>query len=88
MKYKLPVALTPKQVAKILQLSKSSVYKLINQGEIKAKKYGNVYRIPARSLSFITSGLDYDLRQKEEKDLENREKVEEALNEVRTELWE
>lgn len=88
MNYKFPVALTPRQVAKILQLSKSSVYKLIDRGEIKAKKYGNVYRIPARSLSFITSGLDYDLRQKEEKDLKNREKVEEVLDEVRAELWE
>ena len=49
----LPKAYTPKQVAIMLQLSKNTIYQLINRGEIVAKKIGKVYRIPVSSLSFI-----------------------------------
>lgn len=55
------IVYTPEQTARLLQLSKATVYKLIEKGEIIAKKFGNVYRIPKSSLSFILSGLDYDL---------------------------
>jgi len=56
---------TPDQVAQILQLSKNTVYALINRGEIVAKRIGKVYRIPASSIFFAFSGLDYDLYLKE-----------------------
>jgi excisionase family DNA binding protein len=59
---------TPEQTAELLQLSKATVYKLIEKGEIIAKKFGNVYRIPKSSLSFIFSGLDYDLYLQEQLD--------------------
>ena len=36
----LPIVYTPEEVAQILKLSKSTVYDLINRGEIIAKKYG------------------------------------------------
>ncbi len=78
-----PKVYSPEQVAEILQLSKNTVYDLIQRGEIIAKKFGKVYRIPAKSLSFVFTGLDYDLLQAEEIDQKNLPKVEDALNEVR-----
>jgi excisionase family DNA binding protein len=74
---------TPEQVASLLQLSKNTVYDLINRGEIVAKKLGKVYRIPASSLSFIFTGLDFDLYQAEEVDKKNISEVTKALKAVR-----
>ena len=78
---------TPEQVAKILQLSKNTVYDLINRGEIVAKRIGKVYRIPAKSLSFVFEGLDYDLYQKEQEDLKNLPQIQKALSKARYKLW-
>ena len=64
---------TPEQVAKLLQLSKNTVYKLIDRGEIVAKRIGNTYRIPAQSIAFVFTGLDYDLYSAEAHDKENLE---------------
>ena len=59
-----PQTYTPEQVATMLQLSKQhTVYDLINRGEIIAKKLGKVYRVPQSSISYIFTGLDYDLYQ-------------------------
>jgi excisionase family DNA binding protein len=75
---------TPQQVAEALQLSKNTVYDLISKGEIVAKKIGRVYRIPASSISFMTTGLDYDLYEKEQKDLKALPQIEKALKKART----
>ena len=80
-----PKMYTPEQVADILQLSKDSVYNFIRSGEIIAKKFGNVYRIPATSLSFVFTGLDYDLYQAEQEDLKELKKVQEAISQMRSE---
>jgi len=77
---------TPEQVAAMLQLSKNTVYELIGRGEIVAKKIGKVYRISARSLSCIFTGLDADLYEAEKEDLKQIPKVEEALSRVRAQL--
>jgi excisionase family DNA binding protein len=77
---------TPEQVAELLQLSKNTVYDLIGRGEIVAKKLGKVYRIPAISLSFMFTGLDYDLYQAEEVDKKNLSRVDQALKAVRKQL--
>lgn len=77
---------TPDQVAKILQLSSNTVYNLIDRGEILAKKIGKVYRIPANSISFVFTGLDYDLYLAEQEDKKNVDKVQEALMEARAQL--
>ncbi|OGG14055.1 hypothetical protein A3D77_00925 [Candidatus Gottesmanbacteria bacterium RIFCSPHIGHO2_02_FULL_39_11] len=77
---------TPEQVAEMLQLSKNTVYDLISKGEIIAKKLGKSYRIPARSLSFIFNGLDYDLYEKEKEDLKNLPKIQDALKKIRKKL--
>ncbi len=82
----IPKTYTPEQVAEILQLSKNTVYDLINRGEIIAKKIGKVYRIPASSISFAFTGLDYDLYQAEKEDLKSLAKVQVALEKVRAEL--
>lgn len=74
---------TPEQVAEILQLNKNTVYALINRGEIIAKKLGKVYRIPATSLSFVFTGLDYDIYKAEQEDLKNISKIQDALNKTR-----
>lgn len=77
---------TPQQVAEILQLSKNTVYELIGRGEIIAKKIGNVYRIPAISLSFMFTGLDYDLYEAHEEDRKTVPAVQQALSEIRKSL--
>ena len=83
----LPQTYTPEQVAAMLQLSKNTVYKLINRGEIIAKKIGKVYRIPKSSLSFIFSGLDEDLYLAQKEDLKNVGKIEKELSKVRAKMW-
>lgn len=75
---------TPEQVANMLQLSKNTVYELINRGEIIAKKVGRVYRIPASSVSFIFTGLDYDLYKAEKEDLKELTRVQEEIAHVRS----
>lgn len=75
---------TPRQVAKILQLSPATVYELISRGEVEAKKIGRVYRIPARSISYAFTGLDDDLYQAEQEDLKRLPRIHGALADVRS----
>lgn len=84
----LPKTYTPEQVAEILQLSKNTVYELINRGEIVAKKFGKVYRVPKSSLSFVFTGLDEDIVKMQEEDLKNikKYKVHETLAQIRKKL--
>ena len=77
---------TPEQVAQILQLSKNTVYDLINRGEIVAKRIGKVYRIPASSIAVAFTGLDQDFYRAEQEDFKGIEKVQEALRIVRKSL--
>lgn len=81
-----PKVYTPGQVADILQLSKNTVYELIQKGEIVAKRIGKVYRIPASSIFFAFTGLDFDLYQAEERDLEKLPQVQKELLKVRSKL--
>ena len=74
---------TPEQVAGMLQLSKNTVYDLIDKGEIMAKRFGRIYRIPAKSLSFIFTGLDSDLLYAEKEDLKNIDAVQSAIAKIR-----
>lgn len=82
----IPKALTPEQVASILQLTKNTVYNLIDRGEIVAKKIGKVYRIPVTSVYFVLTGMDYDLYLSEKEDFKNLDRLEEAIKEVRKNL--
>lgn len=84
----LPKTYTPEQVAKILQLSKNTVYELISRGEIIAKKIGKVYRIPASSISFVFTGLDEDILKAQQEDEINIKKIHKVLKEVRKEMYE
>ena len=77
---------TPEEVAELLKVSENAVYKLINSGEIVAKKVGEVYRIPASSISFVFTGLDYDLYRAEKEDKKNILQVEKELSGVRNKL--
>lgn len=70
----------------MLQLSKNTVYDLINRGEILAKKVGKVYRIPESSISFVFTGLDSDLLQVEQEDLKNIETVKKEISGARRKL--
>ena len=78
---------TSDQVAKILQLSTNTVYELIKKGEIAAKKYGKVYRIPASALSFALTGLDYDLYLAEQEDIKHLPEINAAISEIRSRRW-
>jgi excisionase family DNA binding protein len=77
---------TPEQVATMLQLSKNTVYDLIGRGELVAKRFGRVYRVPASSLSFMFTGLDADLYNAEQIDKESLDQIHKELSAVRTEL--
>lgn len=77
---------TPEQTAKLLQLSKNTIYELISRGEIVAKKIGKVYRIPASSIYFALTGLDYDLFEAEQKDLKSLPRIEAELAKARAGL--
>ena len=81
-----PKVYTPEQVAKVLQLSKNTVYDLINRGEIVAKKIGKVYRIPAASISFVFTGLDSDLLKSEQEDLKVISTVQKEISQARAKL--
>lgn len=77
---------TPEQVATMLQLSKNTVYDLISHGELIAKRFGRVYRIPASSISFMFTGLDVDLYTAERTDLASIDEIHKELMTVRDEL--
>jgi excisionase family DNA binding protein len=77
---------TPEQVAEMLQLSKNTVYELINRGDIVAKKIGKLYRISESSISFFFTGLDYDLYQADKEDRRNLSTVEEEVSRARSAL--
>lgn len=77
---------TPEQVADLLQLSKKTIYDLISRGEIIAKRVGNVYRIPTSSLSFVFTGLDFDLYQADQEDKKQLAQVEKVISKVRSKL--
>ncbi|OGY19301.1 MAG: hypothetical protein A3A65_04230 [Candidatus Chisholmbacteria bacterium RIFCSPLOWO2_01_FULL_49_14] len=78
---------TPEQVAEILQLSKNTVYQLINRGEIIAKKIGKVYRIPQSSISFVFTGMDEDILRAQREDEKNLEEINKTLKEARKGVW-
>ena len=74
---------TPDQVATLLQLSTNTVYDLIGRGEIIAKKIGKVYRVPANSISFVFTGMDFDLYQAEVEDRKSLPLITDALRQAR-----
>ena len=78
-----PTIYTPEEVAQILKLNKNTVYELIKSGEIIAKKIGRVYRVPARSLSFVFTGLDADLYEAEQEDMKLLFPIQKELERVR-----
>lgn len=80
-------AYTPDQVAQMLQLSKNTVYELINRGEIVAKKIGRVYRVPASSLSFMFTGMDADIYKAQAEDERNIKGIKDVLRSVRKDVW-
>ena len=74
---------TPEQVAAILKLSKGTVYQLIKRGEILAKRLGNTFRIPRRSIAFAFEGLDADISDAEKEDLKALPVIQSTLKAVR-----
>lgn len=83
-----PKTYTPAKIAKILQLSKNTVYKLISKGEVIAKKIGKVYRIPPSSISFVFTGMDEDILKTQNKDEMSSKKAAKTIREVRKKVWE
>ena len=77
---------TPEQVATMLQLSKNTVYDLIGRGELVAKRFGRVYRVPSSSLNFMFTGLDADLYAAEQADAASLTQIHKELSTVRSGL--
>jgi len=60
---------TPEQVAEIYQVSNNTVYKMIKEGRLKAKRINDrVFRIPQSELAWVEKGLDPDILEKEKID--------------------
>ena len=80
------VMYTPDEVAQMLKLNTHTVYELIKNGELVAKKIGRVYRIPAAALSYVFTGLDADLYRAEQVDKTKLTDVQKSLTDVRRSL--
>lgn len=83
---------TPEQVAEIYQVSMPTIYEMIKDGRLKAKKLGDrIYRIPARELAWITYGYDEDILTMQQEDnkaltphnVRDLKKIRKKLNEKR-----
>jgi len=79
------IVYTQDQVAQLLQVSANTVYKLIEDGEIVAKKLGGrVYRVPQSSIAFVFGGLDIDLLAAQKVDEINLPKVQKLIKNARS----
>ncbi|MBU4210852.1 helix-turn-helix domain-containing protein [Patescibacteria group bacterium] len=79
-------ALTPEQVADNLQVNLATVYRMIDKGEILAKKIGKrLYRISPVWLSWLMNGLDFDILKMEKEDEKSLDKINRVLKQVRME---
>ena len=54
-----PDILTVEQLCEAFQIGKNTAYELLNSGQIKGIKMGNIWKIPRQSL------IDYVLRENE-----------------------
>lgn len=78
-------SLTPEQTAEILQVNPVLVYRMIKNGELLAKKIGKkLYRISPISLSWLATGMDYDIWQMEKADQKYLPQINKLLKKTRT----
>ena len=57
----IPEVLTPAEVAKVLRIGKSSMYKLVKQGDIASLRVGRKIIIPKQAIStYIERKICYD----------------------------
>lgn len=76
-------ALTPEQVAEILQINQAMVYQMIKRGELLAKKIGRLYRISPVALSWLITGKDWDVLQMEKEDQPYLLQINKLLKKIR-----
>ena len=49
----------PEDIAKILDIGRTSVYKLLKSGQLRSKRIGKLYRIPSAYLAeYLSEGLE------------------------------
>lgn len=79
---------TPEEVAEVYKVSKNTVYKMIKEGRIAAKRINDrLYRIPQTELAWVVEGIDSDLLEMEKKDLKLLDGgARKALDEARAEV--
>ncbi|MFX4273836.1 helix-turn-helix domain-containing protein [Propionibacteriaceae bacterium Y1685] len=53
--------LTVAEVAKVMRVSKMSVYRLIHSGELEAVRFGRNFRVPEKAVQNYLSGSYYDV---------------------------
>ncbi|MCM1149027.1 MAG: helix-turn-helix domain-containing protein [Butyricicoccus sp.] len=51
----LPLALTPKQAASILNIGKNNMYELLRSGAVHSVRVGGQYRIPKEAIKQLLS---------------------------------
>ncbi len=76
---------TPEQFAKVLQVSVRTVYNWIKKGEVEAKRFGRVYRIPIRFGKEANVVDEFKLLELEDK--KNLGWIQKELKKVRKEMW-
>lgn len=78
------ITYTPEEVAKMYKVSTVTIYKLIQEGKLLAKRISErQYRIPQSEVSWIKNGVDADLEAMEQIDLKILEESKEVLQKVR-----
>ncbi len=76
---------TPEQFARVLQVSRRTVYNWIKKGEVEAKRIGRVYRIPIRFGERDNVVDEFKLLELEDK--KNLGWIQKELKKVRKEMW-
>lgn len=78
-------ALTPEQTANILQVNVATIYQMIKNGDLPARRIGEKqFRISPLTFSWIWGPIDGDLKMMEFEDRKNLAPVEEAIKKVRS----
>lgn len=79
---------SPEQIADILQIDVSTVYRMIKNGDLLAKKISDrIYRIPKSSLYWTIYGIDYDAALMEKEDEKYLPKIQSSIKKARKKLF-
>ncbi|OGK11256.1 hypothetical protein A2954_06035 [Candidatus Roizmanbacteria bacterium RIFCSPLOWO2_01_FULL_37_12] len=82
------IVYSPEEISKILQVDVSTVYRMIKNGDLLAKKISDrIYRIPKSSLYWTIYGIDYDVALMEKEDEKNLPQIQTSIKRARKKLF-